>query len=160
MTTDATPKFRALLQPHRSLSGPGFIVLMSAVGIVSFGAGIAFLMLGAWPVFGFFGLDAVLIYWAFKRNYADAKIFETVEIIDGEVVVRKGGAKLETQEWRLQAYWARVELDYNENLETYGPLWLTSHGKKLRLGAFLSPGELKNFADAFDLALKRAKTTP
>ncbi len=158
MTEDPAPKFRALLEPHRSLSGPGFIVLMTAVGVVSFVAGIAFLMMGAWPVFGFFGLDAALIYWAFKRNYADAKIFETIEIIDGDVIVRKGGEKLETREWRLQAYWARIELTYNEHLETYGPLWLTSHGKRLQLGAFLGSGELKSFADAFETALHRAKS--
>ena len=26
-------------------------------------------MMGAWPVYGFFGLDVGLIYYAFKRNY-------------------------------------------------------------------------------------------
>ena len=39
--------FRAVLAPHRSLSPTGFVVLMSAVGLVSFVAGLAFFLIGA-----------------------------------------------------------------------------------------------------------------
>ena len=42
--------FSALLTPHRSLGPQGFIVLMLAIGAVSFGTGIVFLMSGAWPI--------------------------------------------------------------------------------------------------------------
>lgn len=159
-TNGKAADYSAILRPHRSLNRPGFIILMSAVGVVSFVAGIAFLVIGAWPVFGFFGLDAILIYWAFKRNYADAEIFESIEIRDGELIVQRGGPRSESREWRLKAYWARVELDYNEHLETYGPLWLTSHGRRLRLGAFLGSEELRAFADSLQGALQRAKTAP
>ena len=31
-----------------------------------------FLLLGAWPVFGFFGLDVLLLYWAFRSTIATA----------------------------------------------------------------------------------------
>ena len=54
--------FSALLTPHRSLGGVGFIVLMSVIAVVSFAGGVVFYMVGAWPVGFFFGLDAVLIY--------------------------------------------------------------------------------------------------
>jgi uncharacterized membrane protein len=37
---------------------------MGCIAAVSFAAGIGFLLIGAWPVFGFFGLDVVLIWWA------------------------------------------------------------------------------------------------
>jgi len=151
------PRFTAVLRPHRSLGRTGFIVLMSAVGAVSFGAGIAFLYMGAWPVFGFFGLDAALIYWAFKRNYADAEVFEAFEISGDELIVRKGGAKQEMREWRFQTYWVRMDLEENEHLETFGPLWLTSHGKRLQLGSFLGSGELFAFATALDKALRHTK---
>ncbi|MGI9481281.1 MAG: DUF2244 domain-containing protein [Hyphomicrobiales bacterium] len=153
----AEPEFSAVLRPHRSLGRPGFIILMSAIGIVSFVAGMAFLYMGAWPVFGFFGLDAALIYWAFKRNYADAEVFEAVEIRNGELIVRKGGRNRKTREWRFQTFWVRVELEHNEHLETFGPLWLTSHGKRLQLGAFLGSGELHAFSEALSGALRRTK---
>ncbi len=49
--------FSAVITPHRSLGRVGFLLLMAIFGAVSFVAGMAFLMDGAWPVFGFFGLD-------------------------------------------------------------------------------------------------------
>ncbi len=45
---------------------------MAVLGGVSFAAGMVFLLMGAWPVFGFFGLDVLLVYWAFRANYRDA----------------------------------------------------------------------------------------
>jgi uncharacterized membrane protein len=39
--------FDAVVRPHRWLSGPGFAVLMATVGVVSFGAGLAFLLVCA-----------------------------------------------------------------------------------------------------------------
>ena len=64
--------FSAIVTPHRSLGSLGFLILMVAVGGISFAAGIAFLMMGAWPVFGFFGLDVFLVYLAFRANYRAA----------------------------------------------------------------------------------------
>jgi uncharacterized membrane protein len=57
--------FSVVIRPHRSLGSLGFLVLMAVFGAVSFAAGVAFLLMGAWPVFGFFGLDVLLLYWAF-----------------------------------------------------------------------------------------------
>src|SRR5262245_31511559 len=72
--------FSAILTPHRSLSAMGFLILMAAVGLVSFVAGIVFLIMGAWPVFGFFGLDVLLIYLAFRANYRAATAVEEVTV--------------------------------------------------------------------------------
>lgn len=145
--------FFAMISPHRSLSGPGFVVLMCAVGVVSFAAGIFFLQLGAWPVFGFFGLDAALIYWAFRRNYADARLYESVQISGNELIVRHVPPKGEPFECRFQAYWVRVELEENSARDICGPLWLTSHGRRVQIGAFLGPGELRAFARTLERAL-------
>ena len=54
--------FSATITPHRSLGQAGFLVLMLVFGGVSFCTGVAFLLMGAWPVFGFFGLDVLLLY--------------------------------------------------------------------------------------------------
>ena len=61
--------FSAVITPHRSLGRVGFLVLMALFGGVSFVAGMVFLLIGAWPVFGFLGLDVLLVYWAFRLNY-------------------------------------------------------------------------------------------
>ncbi len=79
--TQAEPgTFQAVLTQHRSLGPAGFAILMALVAGVSFVAGMVFLIVGAWPVFGFFGLDVLLIYGAFKLNTRAGRAYETVAI--------------------------------------------------------------------------------
>src|SRR5258705_8068255 len=70
--------FSARLTPHRSLNRTGFLVLMAFLSTVSFAAGLAFLLMGAWPVLGFFGLDVLAIYWAFRVNFRRARATEEI----------------------------------------------------------------------------------
>jgi len=79
--------FSAVLLPHRSLGRKGFIILMGVISLVSFITGIAFYMQGAWPVLGFFGLDVLLIYGAFRLNYRAARLRETIELTQSEAGV-------------------------------------------------------------------------
>ena len=151
----ARPHYATLLRPHRSLDRQGFLILMIAITVVSFVAGIVFLMMGAWPVFGFFGLDVLLIYWAFKKNYAEVRNFETVELFDEELVIRRQVAHRPPEEWRFHPFWVRLELEEDEELETCGPLWLKSHGKRLQLGSFLGPVQLRAFSEDLTAALRR-----
>src|SRR6266567_8200779 len=81
--------FSALLTPHRSLNRTGFLVLMAFLSLISFAAGLAFLLMGAWPVFGFFGLDVLAIYWAFKINFRHAKATEEISVTASELRVRR-----------------------------------------------------------------------
>src|SRR5262245_57228367 len=87
--SDEPTIFSATITPYRSLGNVGFLVLMLVIGGVSFAAGVAFLMLGAWPVFGFFGLDVLLIYWAFRVNYRAARAYEQVRVTGGALTARK-----------------------------------------------------------------------
>ena len=68
--------FSAIITPHRSLSGKGFLAVMALVGSLSFIGGMFFFLMGAWPVVGFLGLDVALVYWAFRANYRAAAAFE------------------------------------------------------------------------------------
>ena len=88
-TLDQPTLFSARLTPHRSLSRTGFLVLMMFLGAVSFIAGIAFLLMGAWPVFGFFGLDVLVIYWAFRINFRRADATEDIVVTPSELRVRR-----------------------------------------------------------------------
>ena len=62
--------------PYRSLSKKGFRYLMIIVAAIFFSIGIFFWIIGAWPVFGFLGIDVFLLYYAFKINYKNGEIFE------------------------------------------------------------------------------------
>ena len=55
----------ARLTPHRSLNRTGFLAEMLFLSVVSIVNGMAFLMMGAWHVFGFLGVDMLEIWWAF-----------------------------------------------------------------------------------------------
>lgn len=152
-SSEPATRFSAVLTPHRSLGRRGFLIVMILIAAVSFAAGVGFMMLGAWPVVGYFGLDAILIYWAFRRNFSDARLYEQVDLTDSELVVRRVMKGAEPQEWRFIPYWVRVELVEHEALETCGPLYLASHGRKLQIGSFLSPDERRSFATALTRAL-------
>ena len=83
------PVFQALLMPHRSLGRTGFMIL---IGALLFGwavTGIIFLSYGAWPIFGFFGLDVLAVYVAFRLNYRAARAREEVSVSRTALDIRK-----------------------------------------------------------------------
>lgn len=144
--------FDAVLHPQRSLSPAGFLALMAVLVAVSFTAGIVFLAMGAWPVFGFFGLDILLLYIAFRLNYRSGRAYQTVQLTDTELIVRDVDPKGRERSWRFEPTWLRVELE-----EPAGPrsaLALCSHGGALIIGAFLTPEEKEDFARALRRALQ------
>ena len=151
--------FSALLTPHRSLGGVGFLVLMTVVSVVSFAGGVAFYLIGAWPVGGFFGLDAVLIYWAFRVNYRAAQAFEEVSVTASELRVRKVTHKGKVSEWSLNPVWTSLERDANEEFGLM-QLFLVSRGRKLPVASFLGPTEKESFAKALAAAINEAKRGP
>src|ERR1700748_1522277 len=72
--------FDAVLTPHRSLSLRGFTLLMAPAGLIGFGFGAAFILLGAWPVFGFCGVEWLLFYVFFRLNYRAARQQERLRL--------------------------------------------------------------------------------
>jgi uncharacterized membrane protein len=156
----AEPKlFTALLTPHRSLSRNGFLALMLFVGSVSFIASIAFLMMGAWPVFGFLGLDVLAIWWAFRVNYRRAGDTEEITVTATELRVRRVSHRGQVAEWVLNPLW--VQLDHVTH-EEFGieQLFLVSRGRRVSIARFLGPDEKASFVKAFRAALQAAKRGP
>ena len=151
--------FCALLTPHRSLGGIGFVVLMSVIAAVSFAGGVAFYLIGAWPVGFFFGLDALLIYVAFRVNYRAADAYEEVTVTPSELRVRKVTHRGKVSEWSLNPVWVRLERETHEEFGLMR-LLLVSHGKKLAVGNFLGPSEKESFAVALSAAIGEAKRGP
>jgi uncharacterized membrane protein len=156
---DEPTLFSAVITPHRSLGRVGFLVLMTAIGGVSFVAGIVFLILGAWPVVGFFGLDVLLVYWAFRINYRAARAYEEVMVTPSELRVRKVSHRGRVAEWSLNPVWVRLDRDTHEEFGIER-LFLVSRGRKLPIGGFLGPHEKESFADALAAAIGEAKRGP
>ena len=162
-TVEAAPAeptlFSALLTPHRSLSGTGFVVLMAVVAAVSFAGGAVFYLVGAWPVGFFFGLDALLIYWAFQVNYRTAAAYEEVTVTPSELRVKKVSHRGEVAEWSLNPLWTRLERESHEDFGLMA-LFLVSRGRRLAVGSFLGPAEKESFAAALAAAIGEAKRGP
>jgi len=140
----------AVLRPHRSLSAPAFKVVLAV--FIAFNAilAAAFWVQGAFPVAGFLGLDVLVLYWAFRLNYRSARAEERVRIAPGKVHVASIDASGKAKHWVINPIWARVVQE--------GAGVLIRAGKiQIRLGAFLSPDECADFAQALDAALYRAK---
>jgi uncharacterized membrane protein len=148
--------FSAVITPHRSLPRAGFMVLMSFFGAVSFAAGMAFLVDGAWPVFGFFGLDVLLLYWAFKLNYRHAAAYEEVKVTPAALTVRKVSHRGIAREWVLNPLWVKLDKVVHEEFGIER-LFLVSRGKELAVASFLGPDEKASFAKALGAALSEAK---
>ncbi len=156
----AQPKlFSALLTPHRSLSHTGFLVLMAFLSIVSFAAGFAFLLMGAWPVLGFFGLDVLVVYWAFRINFRHAKATEEISVTPSELRVRRVSHRGHVVEWVLNPLWVR--LDQKTHAE-FGieKLYLVSRGRRISVARFLGADEKASFAKALSAALQAARRGP
>jgi uncharacterized membrane protein len=151
--------FSAVVTPHRSLSHAGFLIVMAAVGGISFVAGTAFLLLGAWPVFGFFGLDVLLVYWAFRVNYRAAAAFEEVTITPSELRVRQVSHRGKASEWSFNPVWVRLEREGNEEFGLER-LFLVSRGRRLPIASLLGPKEKESFAAALAAAINEAKRGP
>ena len=139
---DAPALFEAILEPHRSPNPRGFMILICAVAMVSFVAGMAFIMIGAWPVFGFIGLDAVLIYVAFKVNFHSAKIYESVRLTEEVFLVERMRPNGQVVSWRFQPYWLQVATEDEDTR-----LILSSYGNSITIGEFLTVSERVELAE-------------
>jgi uncharacterized membrane protein len=127
------------------------MLLMLAIGAVSVLSGILFMAMGAWPVVGFFGLDAVLCYAAFRWNYRSARLSERIDLAERELRVTRVHPSGKAESWSFNPYWVRFE--HRQHDYAADELSLTSHGRKLIFGAFLSDGEKASFAATLKAAL-------
>ncbi|MCX7351337.1 MAG: DUF2244 domain-containing protein [Alphaproteobacteria bacterium] len=148
--------WQATLTPHRSLTRQGFFVLMGLVIAVNLVVAGMFVALGAWPIAGFAGLDVLLIWWAFRVNFADARKLERISITEHELVLDRLSEKYPPQQQRFVRRWVRVELEEDHDRELIGSLLLVSGRTRVAVGEFLAPEERKSLA----MALKSALAIP
>lgn len=150
------PFFRAELMPHRSLGPKGFRVLMGVLFVASVLVGLAFLSIGAWPVFGFFGLDVLLLYWAFRLSYRSGRARELVAVSRTMLDIRKIAPSGRAEEHRFNPFWARFSVARHDMIGITA-MRVEGQGKSVPIGSFLNPDDRESFATAFGQALATAK---
>jgi uncharacterized membrane protein len=146
----------AILRPNQSLSQRGFAIVMAVVGGVSFLTGIAFISMGAVPVIGFFGLDALAFYFAFRMSFRKQREETRIIVTANELRLTHKLANGKEKSASIPSAFARVELDEPMTANS----WLrVEYGKTAYvIGRFLTLPERKSLAAAIRAALRDAKS--
>ncbi|MEM7492848.1 MAG: DUF2244 domain-containing protein [Pseudomonadota bacterium] len=147
--------FDATLTPNRSLSPRAFLIVMCIVGGVSFLAGMMFLSMGAFPVLGFFGLDALLIYLCFRFSQRSQRQVTRVKVTTDKIDLVHEEPGRKTKSAQIPTAFARVNLEFPERAPS--ELQIAYRGQAWVIGRFLTPGERKSLKKALEDAIFHAR---
>lgn len=148
--------FATRLHPHRSLTRRQFRWLLTGVAAVSTVATLPFVIMGAWPVAGFMGLDVLAVYVAFEASFRSARAYEDVEVTTIQLTLAKVSPKGRRAEWRFNPVWVRLERQDHEEFGTQR-LDLVARADRIEVAAFLGPDAKGRFADDLGRALAEAR---
>lgn len=148
--------YEARFTPYRSLDERGFLIVMAIVAGISFVCGFAFLLMGAWPVFGLFGLDVLAIWWAFRMNFRSARAVEEIVVTPSLITVRQVSADGAAREARMNPLWTRLDKELHEDFGVQ-KLTLYSRGTPVVVGGFLHTAQREELALGLSQALSAAK---
>lgn len=151
-----TPIFEARLHPHRSMTRAQFRLLLAIVAAICTATSLPFVMLGAWPVAGFFGIDVMLVYVAFAASFRSARAYEDVTLTPLELMLAKVSPKGERAEWRFNPNWVKLEREDHEEFGTQR-IDLVSRGRRVEVAGFLGPAAKADLADRLSRALALAR---
>ena len=156
MSNDATTIYlETELRPNASLSPRAFMIVMSLVASFSFGAGILYFAVGAWPVFGFFGLDAAAIWLAFKFSFRAQDQVTYVRVDESHVRLWHMQRGKPDKKADIPTAFVRVALD---EPVTHNSFLTLQYGQTAWvIGRFLTPKKRKAFASELRLAIHRAR---
>lgn len=150
-----TVYFDATLTPNRSLSPRAFTIVMGVVVAMSFFAGLAFVSMGAFPVIGFFGLDALVIWLAFQWSFRSLKQETRVRVTAQQIDLLHTRPGQKPREARLPTAFTRIQLDFPDRRPS--ELKLAHAGKAWVIGRFLTPSERKSLKTALESAIGQAR---
>lgn len=151
--------FATRLVPHRSMTPRAFYVFIVAFCVAQLIFALPFLVMGAWPVAGFMGLDALALWIAFRISFRDARAYETLDVTPLELVFAKVAASGRRREWRFNPSWVRLEQQVHEEFGTLS-VALVFRGEMVEVGSFLGPDQKAELARDLARALAAARRGP
>ncbi|MFY9627145.1 MAG: DUF2244 domain-containing protein [Methylocystis sp.] len=147
------------LTPYRSLTPLAFRRFIIGFCCVNFALSLPFFFMGAWPVAGFMGLDALALYVAFKINFRSAGAYETIDVTPLELVFEKVSIRGQRKVWRFNPSWVRLEQEVHEEFGTER-VALVTRGESVEIGGFLGPEQKAALARDLTKALSAARRGP
>jgi len=135
---------------NNSLSTSGRRLVFAFILTVSFGIAAAFsLVLGAWPILPFAGVEMAVLYVAFRYIDRHAGDYERITIRGDSVAVEvRDGSDLACFE--LNRYWAQVVCEHEGTR-----LALRSHGREIEVGRHLCDEQRLEMARGLAQELRR-----
>lgn len=146
--------FDATLTPNRSLSPRAFLIVMMIVGAVSFVAGLSFMSMGAFPVLGFFGLDALAIWLAFRLSFRQLQQCTYIRVTAKAVELHHQQPGQRSRQASIPTAFVRVEMAFP--IRRPSELRLAHGATAWVLGRFLAPLERVSLKQALEAAICRA----
>ncbi|MXP62376.1 DUF2244 domain-containing protein [Roseomonas sp. M0104] len=140
--------FEAVSTPPRSLRPTAFVVLGALCALWAIGGGLLFVLMGAWPVLPFLGLESglvLLLVWL--HHHWSGRTWEVVSLTPARLLIRRADWRGRREEASLNPYWARVEWSERSGLA------LVQRGRRVEIGRFLSEEEKQDLAAALRTAL-------
>ena len=131
-------------------------MLLLCVGLAGVFTSMPFVLIGAWPVAGFFGLDVLLVSLAFRASFRAARAYEDISVTPLELSLQKVSARGVAREWRFNPVWVRLDRQEHEAFGTQR-LDLISRGQSVEVASFLGPDAKAEFADGLGTALREAR---
>jgi uncharacterized membrane protein len=150
------PIFSALLTPHRSLGRTGIIIVMAIFASSMMVPAIVFLSLGAWPIFGFLGLDFVGVAVAFWLNSRQARAHERVSVSRTRLDIDQVAPSGKSLHHQFNPFRAKFAVSRHSEIGITA-MQVLGEGRAVRIGSFLNPDDRESFASAFGHALAIAK---
>lgn len=145
----------AVLVPNQSLSPKAVALVMAGIGALSFISGLAFYAVGAWPVIGFFGLDLLGLYVAFRWINRQQRQQTRITITADTIRIHHFAADNSEKTAEIPSAFARVELD---TPVTHNSWLRIEHGQTAWvIGRFLTPKERGSLAKTLRAALANAR---
>lgn len=136
---------RWVVQPTRSMTWGEAKIFIAAVTAVSIGIGVWFYAHGYPLVLPFSGLEALAVAIAFYVVLREGGNREVITLFPQRVVVEKGRKRPATRE-EFERAWARVQLSQSPRRWYPSRLWISSHGRSVEVGHFLTNGEREALA--------------
>ena len=142
-----TIQFQAELRPNCSGSLKGLHIFIGSLLAVFIPTGVIFILVGAWPVFGFMGVELLFLYAALRLSQRRCAIVERISISSVAFIVERVDHWGRVKVWSFPPQWLRVESRHDKGLD------LHSHGRSLTIGGFLTPDERLEVASSLEREL-------
>ncbi len=112
MTEASTPLYMdAVIQPNRSLSARGMWLVLGLLAAANLGIGAFLVLIGAYPVPIFLGLDMLGVIIAFRVYRRRAARAERVRVDADQITVSRDGARGSATVWRSPTTFTRVRFE-------------------------------------------------